>query len=282
MVDQIVVGDIVLLKAGDKVPADLRIIEADKLYVDNSSLTGESQRQLRTTECTNPDPTETSNLAFLGTLVVEGSGAGVVIRTGDASFMGRIANLTSEVDYWQTPLSREIAHFIHAISIAALIIGFTFFLISLLYGHRLIDSIIFLISILVAKVPEGLLATITVALTLIAKRMSKKNCLVKNLEAVETLGSTTVICSDKTGTLTQNKMTVSNIWLNDRYQTAESVIQINRYENNKINNWEEFATCCILGSNATFEDNVIVKNEANIIKLVKNTNIEKNNLDEEK
>lgn len=99
------------------------------------------------------------------------------------------------MEFWSTPLSREITHFIHSISIAALIIGILFFFISLFYGYFWLDSVIFLISILVAKVPEGLLATITVALTSIAKRISKKNCYVKNLEAVETLGSTTVICS---------------------------------------------------------------------------------------
>ncbi|CAF0971223.1 unnamed protein product [Brachionus calyciflorus] len=253
-VENIVVGDIVLLKAGDKVPADLRILEAEKLYVDNSSLTGESKPQLRTTYFTHLDPLESKNLAFLGTLVIEGCGTGVVIRTGDRSFMGRIASLTSEVEFWSTPLSREITHFIHSISIAALVIGFLFFFISLFYGYFWIDSVIFLISILVAKVPEGLLATITVALTSIAKRISKKNCLVKNLEAVETLGSTTIICSDKTGTLTQNRMIVSNVWLNDRLYAADSLeIQV-KFAKKTIACWKELATCCMLGSSAIFDD----------------------------
>jgi sodium/potassium-transporting ATPase subunit alpha len=158
------------------------------------------------------------------------------------------------VEYWETPLSQEITHFIHSLSLIALLIGFTFFFVSIWYGYHWLDAVIFLISILVAKVPEGLLATITVALTLIAKRMLKKNCLVKNLEAVETLGSTTVICSDKTGTLTQNKMIVSRIWLNDRFCTIEG--QDNRININwsKMTGWKEFAMCCMLGSNATYDE----------------------------
>lgn len=158
------------------------------------------------------------------------------------------------MDYWETPLSREITHFIHSLSLIALLIGFAFFAISIFYGYHWLDAVIFLISILVAKVPEGLLATITVALALIAKRMLKKNCLVKNLEAVETLGSTTIICSDKTGTLTQNKMNVSRIWLNDRYYTAEGHDLRMIIVWSRIPGWKEFSTCCMLGSSATYDE----------------------------
>ncbi len=122
----------------------------------------------------------------------------------------------------ETPISKEIGHFIHIITAAAVVLGIMFFTISFLYGYHWLDSVIFLIGIIVAKVPEGLLATVTVCLTLTAKRMAKKNCLIKNLEAVETLGSTSTICSDKTGTLTQNRMTVAHMWFDNNIQLVDT------------------------------------------------------------
>lgn len=122
--------------------------------------------------------------------------------------MGRIAKLTSRLPSRPTPLSREIHRFMKLVSCWAIFLGVSFFIMSIGMGHDWIDSVIFLIGIIVANVPEGIIATMTVSLTLTAKRMASKNCLVKNLEAIETLGCTAVICSDKTGTLTQNKMTV--------------------------------------------------------------------------
>jgi sodium/potassium-transporting ATPase subunit alpha len=132
--------------------------------------------------------------------------------TGDRTVMGRIANLASGLGSGETPIAKEIAHFIHLITSVAVFLGVSFFVIAFFLGYYWLDAVIFLIGIIVANVPEGLLATVTVCLTLTAKRMAKKNCLVKNLEAVETLGSTSTICSDKTGTLTQNRMTVAHMW----------------------------------------------------------------------
>ncbi|VDM39581.1 unnamed protein product [Toxocara canis] len=210
--EDVAVGDIVEVKGGDRVPADIRIISAHGFKVDNSSLTGESEPQSRNHECTNENPLETKNLAFFSTNAVEGSAIGVVVCTGDRTVMGRIAHLASGLDTGETPIAREIAHFIHIITGVAVFLGVSFFVIAFVLGYHWLSAVVFLIGIIVANVPEGLIATVTVCLTLTAKRMASKNCLVKNLEAVETLGSTSTICSDKTGTLTQNRMTVAHMW----------------------------------------------------------------------
>ncbi|KAK0402876.1 hypothetical protein QR680_016590 [Steinernema hermaphroditum] len=210
--EHLVVGDIVEVKGGDRVPADIRIISAFGFKVDNSSLTGESEPQARSPECSNENPLETKNIAFFSTNAVEGTAKGIVVYTGDRTIMGRIARLTSQLDAGMTPIGREIQHFIHIITGVAFFIGITFFIISLAVGHNWLKCTVFLIGIIVANVPEGLLATVTVVLSLTAQHMAAKNCLIKNLEGVETLGSTSTICSDKTGTLTQNRMTVAHMW----------------------------------------------------------------------
>merc|ERR1712212_719614 len=213
---ELTLGDIVDIKFGDRVPADLRVIEARGFKVDNSSLTGESEPQTRSPEFTNENPLETKNLAFFSTNAVEGTCVGMVVNIGDNTVMGRIAGLASGLEGGQTPIAKEIAHFIHIITGVAVFLGVSFFIIAFILGYNWLDAVIFLIGIIVANVPEGLLATVTVCLTLTAKRMAAKNCLVKNLEAVETLGSTSCICSDKTGTLTQNRMTVAHMWFDDK------------------------------------------------------------------
>jgi len=219
---RVTVGDIVDIQFGDRIPADVRVIESKGFKVDNSSLTGESEPQLRTPEYTHENPLETKNLAFFSTNAVEGTMKGVVVNTGDNTVMGRIAGLASGLDSGDTPIAKEIAHFIHLITGVAVFLGVTFFVIAFILGYHWLDAVIFLIGIIVANVPEGLLATVTVCLTLTAKRMAKKNCLVKNLEAVETLGSTSTICSDKTGTLTQNRMTVAHMWFDDNIEEADT------------------------------------------------------------
>merc|ERR1712117_235678 len=177
---ELTLGDIVEIKFGDRVPADLRVIEARGFKVDNSSLTGESEPQTRSPEFTNENPLETRNLAFFSTNAVEGTCVGMVVNIGDNTVMGRIAGLASGLEGGQTPIAKEIEHFIHIIT------------------------------------------GVAVCLTLTAKRMAAKNCLVKNLEAVETLGSTSCICSDKTGTLTQNRMTVAHMWFDNKIVEADT------------------------------------------------------------
>ncbi|XP_039729031.1 potassium-transporting ATPase alpha chain 2 [Pteropus medius] len=220
--EQLVVGDIVEIKGGDQIPADIRLLSAQGCKVDNSSLTGESEPQPRSCECTHDNLLETKNIGFYSTTCLEGTATGLVISTGDRTVIGQIASLASGVGNEKTPIAVEIEHFVHIVAIVAVSIGVLFFIISVSMKYAVLDSIIFLIGIIVANVPEGLLATVTVTLSLTAKRMAKKNCLVKNLEAVETLGSTSVICSDKTGTLTQNRMTVAHLWFDSQIFTADT------------------------------------------------------------
>ncbi|XP_056610068.1 sodium/potassium-transporting ATPase subunit alpha-1b [Triplophysa dalaica] len=220
--EEVVVGDLVEVKGGDRIPADIRIIGSHGCKVDNSSLTGESEPQTRSPDFSNDNPLETRNIAFFSTNCVEGTARGIVISTGDRTVMGRIATLASGLEVGRTPISIEIEHFIHIITGVAVLLGVSFFVLSLALGYSWLEAVIFLIGIIVANVPEGLLATVTVCLTLTAKRMAKKNCLVKNLEAVETLGSTSTICSDKTGTLTQNRMTVAHMWFDHQIHEADT------------------------------------------------------------
>merc|ERR1712088_572751 len=219
---ELTLGDVIEVKFGDRIPADIRVVQARGFKVDNSSLTGESEPQARSPEKTHDNPLETKNLAFFSTNAVEGTATGIVVNVGDNTVMGRIAGLASGLETGETPIAKEIAHFIHIITGVAVFLGVTFFIIAFILGYHWLDAVIFLIGIIVANVPEGLLATVTVCLTLTAKRMASKNCLVKNLEAVETLGSTSCICSDKTGTLTQNRMTVAHMWFDNKIMDADT------------------------------------------------------------
>jgi sodium/potassium-transporting ATPase subunit alpha len=212
LAETLVRGDVVFVKAGDRIPADLRLLEATDFKVDNSSLTGESDAQTRTTQNTEENPMEATNLAFFGTNAAKGAATGIVIRTGDSTLIGTIASLTMSTDNQKTPIAIEIEHFIHIVSSVAVFLGVSFLIIGIVRKEAPITNLVFMIGIIVANVPEGLLATVTVSLTLTATRMKEKHVLVKNLESVETLGSTTVIASDKTGTLTQNRMTAVELY----------------------------------------------------------------------
>jgi sodium/potassium-transporting ATPase subunit alpha len=207
-------GDLVFIKNGDNIPADLCMIDTQSdMKVDNSSLTGETEQLLRTAEIAdkNTKLLETSRVAFSGTECKNGEGHGIVFGIADATVIGAIANLAEQAESAETPLSIEIHRFILIVSGVAIFLGVTFFIFGIAYGYDVITNLVFAIGIIVANVPEGLLATVTVSLALTAQRMAKKFVLVKNLESVETLGSTSCICSDKTGTLTQNVMTVSQL-----------------------------------------------------------------------
>jgi len=266
--EEICIGDIVEVKFGDRIPADIRIIEARGFKVDNSSLTGESEPQSRSPEFTSENPLETKNLAFFSTNAVEGTAKGIVVMIGDNTVMGRIAGLASGLETGETPIAKEITHFIHIITGVAVFLGVTFFVIAFILGYHWLDAVVFLIGIIVANVPEGLLATVTVCLTLTAKRMAAKNCLVKNLEAVETLGSTSTICSDKTGTLTQNRMTVAHMWFDNTIIEADTSEDQSGCQYDKTSSgWKALSRIAALCNRAEFKtgmENVsILKREVN-------------------
>jgi sodium/potassium-transporting ATPase subunit alpha len=252
--EELTLGDIIEIKFGDRLPADVRILESRGFKVDNSSLTGESDPQARSPECTDENPLETKNLAFFSTNAIEGTAKGIVINVGDNTVMGRIAGLASGLDSGDTPLAKEISFFVKVISAVALLIGLMFFVVALVLGYAWLDALVFLMGTIVANVPEGLLSTVTVCLTLTAKRMAAKNCLVKNLEAVETLGSTSTICSDKTGTLTQNRMTVSHMWFDNVIHdsdTSEDQTGASVYK--KLTGWKTLERCAGLCNRAEFK-----------------------------
>ncbi|KAI0563266.1 Cation transport ATPase (P-type) [Gracilaria domingensis] len=221
---ELVVGDVIQLRLGDKIPADIRLLQSSRFTVDNSSLTGESEPVELDAGVYHSPPLEASNLAFFGCLAIDGSCDGVVIATGDNTVFGQIARMTTrcEIEKCKTTLQRDINHFVINISVFAVLVGLLFFVFGLLQGTKLIHNIVYSIGIIVSNIPEGLIATVTVSLTASARRMARKNVLVKQLDAVESLGSTTVICSDKTGTLTQNRMTVAHIVCGGRVEEVSS------------------------------------------------------------
>lgn len=230
-VEEVVPGDLVEIGGGDFIPADIRILESSGLKVDNSSLTGESEPQRRGKSSTHDNVLEAENVIFAYTFSVEGKCDGIAVATGDNTMMGGIAKLTAVIKQGMTPIAIEIRRFVRKITLIAVTIGLICFVIAFFIMHLpIIESVIFLIGIIVANVPEGLLATVTLVLTLTAKKMAKKNCLVKNLESVETLGSTSVICSDKTGTLTQNRMTVSHTWKDGAITIVDTAENVSRTE----------------------------------------------------
>ncbi|OGW53242.1 MAG: ATPase [Nitrospirae bacterium RBG_13_43_8] len=208
---ELVPGEIVNLSEGDKVPADLRLIEANEIRVNNAPLTGESEPVTRLTEPFPGEIINSPNVAFAGTTVVSGSGIGVVFATGMRTEFGRIAHLTSTVTPGLSPLQREIVKITKVVTAIAATTGLLFFAVGFAIGRTFWENFLFAVGIIIANVPEGLLPTVTLSLAMGSQRMLKRKALIKTLTSVETLGSVTVICTDKTGTLTQNRMDVKRI-----------------------------------------------------------------------
>lgn len=219
-VKEIVPGDIIFLEEGDRVPADARLIEAFELWTNNVPLTGESEPQPRVAETVKTVEKAylyAPNLVFMSTSVAKGQGKAVIYSTGMDTQFGRIANLTQTIREEESPLQKEIALTAKYDFIIAVAVGIVFFTASFLFLHvALATSIFFMIGVMVCCVPEGLQVTVSSALAINVLKMVKQNVLVKRLSAVQTLGSVTIICTDKTGTITKGEMTVNKLWVKDR------------------------------------------------------------------
>lgn len=223
---ELVPGDIIYLEEGDHVPADARLIEAYEMRTVNAALTGESEPVRRNSDIVlESDVTllQAPNVVFMGTNVASGSGTAIVYATGMNTQFGKIASLTQTIKAEQSPLQKQLSRVARFIAYLSLVMGVFFFLLGLLMGRSLVDTFMFAIGIITANVPEGLLPTVTLALAIGVQRMAKRHALVKKLSSVETLGGATVICTDKTGTLTQNEMTVREIWTPANFYTVSGV-----------------------------------------------------------
>ncbi len=206
---RLVPGDLVVLAEGDDVPADCRLVEAFGMRLNTATITGESMPVERTAQpCQGFELLQAPNVVLAGTSLVSGLGRGVVFATGMRTAFGTIARLTQVSNEVQSPLQREIGFLSRIVAVLAVGLGISFFLLGQRLGLSFWENLIFAVGIIVANVPEGLLPTVTLALAMASQRMAKRNALVRHLTAVEALGSATVICTDKTGTLTENRMTV--------------------------------------------------------------------------
>ena len=223
---ELVPGDVVVLDTGDYVPADLRIVESANLKSQEASLTGESVPVDKNTETIDDEKVslgDRTNMLFSSSLITYGRGKGIVVETGMNTEVGKIAKIISDTEGTETPLQTKLNKLGKTLGIAALAICIVIFIIGIAYGKDVIDMFMTAVSLAVAAIPEGLAAVSTIVLAIGVQRMVKKNAIIKKLPAVETLGSATVICSDKTGTLTQNKMTVQKVFVNNEVVEAKDI-----------------------------------------------------------
>lgn len=233
--EELVVGDIVILEAGDYIPADMRIIQNHSLRIEESALTGESVAVDKQTDVIQTDKNiplaDRKNMAYSGSSVVYGRGEAVVVATGMNTQLGKIAEAISQQKVEITPLQKKINELSKILSIIVVAIAILMFIIGNLQGNDILDVFMLAISLAVAAIPEGLSAVITITLALGVQKMAKEKAIVRKLSAVEALGSTEVICSDKTGTLTQNKMTLRKIYLNGIIIDVTEEEEIQKLEN---------------------------------------------------
>ncbi len=251
----LVVGDIVLIEDGDIVPADLRLLKTSQLQISEAALTGESVPVYKDeTVILKEDIVlgDRANMAFSSTIVTYGTGLGVVVATGMDTEVGKIAHMLDNTDDLDTPLKRKLNKIGKVLSLVGIIISIIIFIMGLLYGKNVVTVLMIAISLAISVIPEGLPATATIVMALGVQRMAKQNALIRKLPAVETLGSTTVICSDKTGTLTQNKMTVKNFALYEDFINGKA-----KTDDDKVTNLE-LLYAAILCNNATIDEEKMI------------------------
>lgn len=240
---ELVPGDVVVLDTGDYVPADLRIVESANLKSQEASLTGESVPVDKNTETIDDKKVglgDRTNMLFSSSLITYGRGKGIVVETGMNTEVGKIAKIISDTEGAETPLQTKLNKLGKTLGIAALAICVVIFIIGIAYGKDVIDMFMTAVSLAVAAIPEGLAAVSTIVLAIGVQRMVKKNAIIKKLPAVETLGSATVICSDKTGTLTQNKMTVQKVFVNNEVKEVADIKDIS----NELDRLMQVCTLC--------------------------------------
>lgn len=251
----LVVGDIVLIEDGDIVPADLRLLKTSQLQISEAALTGESVPVYKDeTVILKEDIVlgDRANMTFSSTIVTYGTGLGVVVATGMDTEVGKIAHMLDNTDDLDTPLKRKLNKIGKVLSLVGIIISIIIFIMGLLYGKNVVTVLMIAISLAISVIPEGLPATATIVMALGVQRMAKQNALIRKLPAVETLGSTTVICSDKTGTLTQNKMTVKNFALYEDFINGKA-----KTDDDKVTNLE-LLYAAILCNNATIDEEKMI------------------------
>lgn len=223
--EELVVGDIVVIETGDIVPADMRLLESSNLQIDESSLTGESVAAEKNSEVIYDSEVgigDRENFAFSSTIVTYGHGKGIVTQTGSDSEMGKIASSLHQVEDKDTPLQKQLNKLSKLLAILVVVVCIIVFIVGYFRtGDSLLNNLMVAVSLAVAAIPEGLTAVVTIVLSIGMNRMADRKAIVKSLVSVETLGATTAICSDKTGTLTQNEMTITKIWTNEKEYEVE-------------------------------------------------------------
>ena len=273
---KLVIGDIVIIEDGDYVPADIRIIKNYSIKTDESSLTGESKQISKTDAILIGDIplADRKNMLYSGTFLVYGHGVGIVVATGMDTELGKIAQLLNKNDKSLTPLQKKMNEISKFLTIVVLFIGLLLFIVGKIRGNNILEVFMLAVSLAVAAIPEGLPAAITVILSIGVQNMAKEKSIVRNLSSVETLGCTEIICSDKTGTLTQNKMSVTKISIGTQF------ININ---NVKMDTIEKLVNCMVLCNNAKKSNDEILGDptETSLISFVDNLNFDINKINDE-